>query len=70
MISNYGLLIGEITVRGGLNTVISNFLVYFYKHVLKKKEGTIKNYFDKKSSEEIDSGKDGMVYIFIAARKQ
>jgi|SRR5687768_938855 SAM-dependent methyltransferase len=70
LISNYGLLIGEITVRGGLNTVISNFLVYFYKHVLKKKEGTIKNYFDKKSSEEIDSGKDGMVYIFIAARKQ
>lgn len=70
MISECGLMVNEFKVRGGLNTVVSNFLVYFYKHILKKKEGMIKNYFDKKCSEEIDSGKEGMVYIFMSAQKQ
>ena len=70
MISECGLKINEFRVRGGLNTVVANFLVYYYKHVLKKKEGMVKNYFDKKSSEEIDSSTEGMVYIFMAAQKQ
>ena len=70
MISECGLNMNEFKVRGGLNTIASNFLVYFYKHILKKKQGMVKNYFDKKSSEEIGSSKDGIVYIFLAAQKQ
>jgi ubiquinone/menaquinone biosynthesis C-methylase UbiE len=70
LISECGLLVNEYTVRGGLNTLVSNFLVYFYKHVLKKKDGTIKKYFDKKSADEINSGVGGLVYMFIAAHKK
>ena len=70
MISECGLIVHESKVRGGLNTIVANFLVYFYKHILKKKEGMVKNYFDKKSSKEIDSAKEGIVYIFMSAQKQ
>ena len=44
--------------------------IWFGMHILKKKEGMMKNYFDKKSSEEIDSTKEGIVYIFMSAQKQ
>jgi len=70
LIQERGLFIDEYTIRGNLNTIVAIFLVYFYKHILKKKEGVIKNYFDKKSDMEFDSGKKGFVYIFIAASKR
>ncbi len=69
LVTDCGLFIDEYTIRGGVNTIISNFLVYFYKHILKKKEGKIKNYFDNKSHAEIDSAKKGLVYMYIAANK-
>jgi len=69
LISECGLVINEYTVRGGLNTLVTNFLVHFYKQVLKKKDGTIKKYFEKKSANEINSGVGGLVYMFIAALK-
>jgi hypothetical protein len=70
LISECGLKMNEFKIRGGMNTIASNFLVYFYKHILNKKQGKIKNYFDKKSSEEIGSSKEGIVYIFLAAEKK
>ena len=70
LISECGFVVNEYTVRGGLNTLISNFLFYFYKHILKKKEANIKNFFDKKSANEINSSKCGIVYIYIAAYKK
>jgi ubiquinone/menaquinone biosynthesis C-methylase UbiE len=69
LISEYGLLVNEYTIRGGLNTLIANFLFYFCKHILKKKEASIRNFFDKKSANEINNYGNGIVYIFIAAHK-
>jgi ubiquinone/menaquinone biosynthesis C-methylase UbiE len=70
LISDSEFLVNEYTICGGLNTLIANFLFYFYKHILKKKEGNIKNFFDKKSANEINSSKFGIVYVFIAAYKK
>jgi ubiquinone/menaquinone biosynthesis C-methylase UbiE len=70
LISESGFSVKEYTIRGGLNTVIANFLLYFYKHILKKREGMIKNFFDKKSANEINSNEHGIVYIFVAANKK
>jgi ubiquinone/menaquinone biosynthesis C-methylase UbiE len=70
LISECGFAVREYTVRGELNTLIANFLFYFYKHILKKKEAMIKNFFDKKSFKEINSDEEGIVYIFIAANKK
>jgi SAM-dependent methyltransferase len=70
LLSDCGLLINDYTVRGRLNTLISIFLVYFYKHILKKKDGKIKKYFDLNSAKELDSGEGGIVYMFIAAKKK
>jgi ubiquinone/menaquinone biosynthesis C-methylase UbiE len=68
--SECGFSVKEYTVRGGLNTLIANFLFYFYKHILKKREAMIKNFFDKKSANEINSNEHGIVYIFVAAYKK
>ncbi len=64
-----GFTLKEYTIRGSLNTLIANFLFYFYKHVIKKKRGSIKAFFDKKSAIEIFANRDGIVYIYIAAQK-
>jgi ubiquinone/menaquinone biosynthesis C-methylase UbiE len=70
LIQELGLFINEYTTRGNLNTIVAIFLVHFYKHILKKKEAMIKNFFDKKSFKEINSDEEGIVYIFIAANKK
>jgi ubiquinone/menaquinone biosynthesis C-methylase UbiE len=64
-----GFSVKEYTIRGRFNTIISNFLFYFYKHVLKKKEGKIKNFFNKKSICELNSDREGIVFIFVSAQK-
>ncbi len=69
LVSEGGFSVKEYTIRGRINTVISNFLFYFYKHILNKKEGKIKNFFDKKSIRELDTNKEGIVYIFVSAQK-
>lgn len=70
LIRNCGLFVIEYTVRGGINTLIANFLVYFYKHILKKKEGAFKKYFDNKSSREIEYNENGLIYLYVAAKKK
>jgi ubiquinone/menaquinone biosynthesis C-methylase UbiE len=70
LISECGFSVKEYTIRGGLNTLIANFLFYFYKHILKKREAMVKNFFDKKSANEINSNEHGIVYIFVAAYKK
>jgi ubiquinone/menaquinone biosynthesis C-methylase UbiE len=69
LLSESGFLINEYTVRGGLNTAIAIFLFYFYKHILKKKNDLIKNFFDRKSADEINAGDKGLVYIYMATHK-
>lgn len=70
LIFDSGFIIDQYTVRGKKNTLISILLVHLYKHILKKKGGMIKNYFDKKSAAEINSSNKGIVYIYIAAKKR
>jgi SAM-dependent methyltransferase len=70
LISEYGFEINEYTIRGGLNTLVSNFLFYFSKHVLQKKDAPFKKFFDKKSANEIYDGKSGIVYMYIAGHKK
>jgi len=65
-----GLIVSEFSVRGGLNTLIANFLFYFYKHILKRKEGSLKSFFDIRSADELNSDEDGIVYIFMAGYKR
>ena len=69
LISEAGLNITSHTIRGFLYTLISNFLVFFYKHILHKKEGKTKEFFDSKSAEELNK-ENGIVYTFIVARKE
>ena len=69
VISDCGLVVDEYTVRGGLNTLIANFLFYFYKHIFRKKNTHLKSLFDKKSTNEIYSKDNGIVYIFLSAHK-
>ena len=69
LISDCGFSVTECTIRGGVNTIIANFLFFFCKHVLNKKKALIKTFFDKKSTKEFDSSGNGIVYIFIAANK-
>lgn len=70
LIRDSGMIVKEYTVRGGVNTIISNFLVYFYKHFLKKKEGSFKKYFDNKSTKEINLNENGLIYLYVAASKK
>jgi ubiquinone/menaquinone biosynthesis C-methylase UbiE len=70
LFSEGGLFVNEYLVCGGFNTLVVNFLVYFYKYILKRKEGSLKNFFDKKSSNELNSNKNGIVYIFMAGYKK
>jgi ubiquinone/menaquinone biosynthesis C-methylase UbiE len=69
LISEAGLNITSHTIRGFLYTLISNFLVFFYKHILHKKEGKTKEFFYNKSAEELKK-ENGIVYTFIIARKE
>lgn len=69
LISEYGFVVRDYTIRGGLNTAIDIFLFYFNKHVLKRRDTIIKKYFEKKSAHEINSNKNGIVYIYIVASK-
>jgi len=70
LLSEGGLFVNRYTIRGGYNTLAANFLLYFYKHILNRKEGRLKNFFDKKSTKELNSDEDGIVYIFIAGYKK
>jgi ubiquinone/menaquinone biosynthesis C-methylase UbiE len=69
LISEVGLNITSHTIRGFSYTLISNFLVFFYKHVLHKKEGKTKDFFYNKSAEELNK-ENGIVYTFIVAKKE
>ena len=69
LISEAGLTVHKFAIFGGLNTLAANIIFYFYKHVLKKREGPVKNFFDKKSAKELESNECGIVYIFISAYK-
>jgi ubiquinone/menaquinone biosynthesis C-methylase UbiE len=69
LISEAGLIITSHTIRGLLYTLISNFLVFFYKHILHKKEGKTKEFFESKSAEELKKD-NGIVYTFIVAKKE
>jgi ubiquinone/menaquinone biosynthesis C-methylase UbiE len=68
--SEGGLFVHEYVVCGGFNTLVANFLLYFYKHILKRKEGWLKNFFDKKTTDELNSNENGIVYIFMAGYKK
>jgi ubiquinone/menaquinone biosynthesis C-methylase UbiE len=70
LISETGLSVTSHTIRGFLYTLISNFLVFFYKHILHKKEGKTKEFFDNKSAEELKKKDNGIVYTFIIAKKE
>ena len=69
LISEAGLSTINYTIRGSFYTLISNFLVFFYKHILHHKGGKMKQFFDSKSAEELKK-KEGIVYTFIAAKKE
>jgi ubiquinone/menaquinone biosynthesis C-methylase UbiE len=70
LLSDIGFNITRYTIRGQLYTLMAIFLVYFYKHILRKKEDRIKRFFERKSMQEIDRKKKGIVYTFIAASKR
>jgi ubiquinone/menaquinone biosynthesis C-methylase UbiE len=69
LLLDMGFRIDKCTVRGRFYTLVSIFLVYFYKHILHKKEGQIKRFIEKKSMQEMDHNDNGIVYSFIAATK-
>jgi ubiquinone/menaquinone biosynthesis C-methylase UbiE len=68
--SETGLRVIIYTIRGSTYTLVSNFLVFFYKHILHRKSGKVKQFFDSKSAEELTEKKEGTVYTFIVARKE
>lgn len=70
LISDTGFTVDEYTIRGGLNTIIDIFLFYFNKHILKRRDSKIKNFFERRSTNEFSSSKCGIVYNFIAAHKK
>lgn len=69
LLSDMGFNITKYTIRGQLNTLVAIFLVYFYKHILRKKEDRVKRFFERKSLQEIERKEKGIVYTFIAASK-
>ena len=69
LITGAGLTVHEYAMFGSFNTLIANILFYFYKHILKKREGAIKNFFDNKSAKELESDAQGIVYMFVSALK-
>jgi ubiquinone/menaquinone biosynthesis C-methylase UbiE len=69
LLSETGFKISSYTIRGRINTLVSVFLVYFYKHILHKKEGKVKTFFEQRSLNEITNKENGIVYTFIAASK-
>jgi hypothetical protein len=70
LIGSLGFHINDCATRGYLFSLISNFLVFFYKHALHRKEDRVKRFFDKKSKNEFFQKGKGIVYIFIAAEKK
>jgi ubiquinone/menaquinone biosynthesis C-methylase UbiE len=69
LLSDSGFTITRCTIRGQLHTLVAIFLVYFYKHILHKKEDRVKRFFERKSMQEINNKKKGIVYTFIAASR-
>ena len=65
-----GFSIKEYTIKGGWYTMLDNNFLLFYKHVLHKKDGRIKKYFELKSDKEFKSSKFGKLYTFIMAEKK
>jgi ubiquinone/menaquinone biosynthesis C-methylase UbiE len=70
LLSEMGFNITRCTIRGQLHSLVAIFLVYFYKHILRKKEDRVKRFFEKKSMQEIYRKDKGIVYTFIAASKR
>ena len=70
LICELGFNIDKYTIRGRFYTLVSIFLFYFYKHILHKKDGKLKTFFDRKSENEIFFNDKGVVYLFVAARKR
>jgi ubiquinone/menaquinone biosynthesis C-methylase UbiE len=69
LLSDMGFSVTRYTIRGQLHTLVAIFLVYFYKHILRKKEDRVKRFFEQKSMQEIERKENGIVYTFIAASK-
>lgn len=69
LIIDVGFSIEEYVIRGGLGRLLFQDIFYFNKHVLHRRRGRIQDYFEKKAGIELDSNKEGIVDIFIAARK-
>jgi hypothetical protein len=69
LIVDVGLSVEEYVNRGGLGRLLSQDTFYFNKYVLHRRGGRIQDYFDNKSDTELNSDKEGIVDIFIAARK-
>jgi hypothetical protein len=69
LLSDMGFIVTRYTIRGQLHTLVAIFLVYFYKHILRKKEDRVKRFFERKSLQEIRRKEKGIVYTFIAASK-
>lgn len=69
LLSEMGFIVSEYTIRGRIYTLVAVFLVYFYKHILHRKEGQIKKFIEQRSMNEINQKKNGIVYTFIAASR-
>jgi ubiquinone/menaquinone biosynthesis C-methylase UbiE len=50
LLTKLGFVLDGYTLRGGSYTIISNFMVYFYKHILHRKSGMTKKFFEKKAT--------------------
>lgn len=59
----------EHIIKGGRNTLLANNILLVYKHILHKKDGKIKRYFDQKSKKEFNSEESGKLYSFVVAKK-
>jgi ubiquinone/menaquinone biosynthesis C-methylase UbiE len=70
LLSDMGFNISRYTIRGQLHTLVAIFLVYFYKHILHKKEDMVKRFFETKSMQELYQKEKGIVYTFVAASKR
>jgi ubiquinone/menaquinone biosynthesis C-methylase UbiE len=67
LLSDMGFIVSEYTIRGRIYTLMAVFLVYFYKHILHRKDGQIKRLIEQRSMNEISQKGNGIVYTFIAA---
>jgi ubiquinone/menaquinone biosynthesis C-methylase UbiE len=70
LLSSHGFCVKKQTIKGGLCTLISTNLFYFFKHVIKKRpSGRVYDFFSYRSSKGFEQGYNGVANCYLVAVK-